>query len=327
MNDMIMLMNTILIDLKITFDFSKIRIITIVLMMKVFRKKIMTMSKSTMNIHQSIINNRRVKRNIQLFINTTILNIKIVFIISINQIIALNNQNRRRLKQINHTKKIFRNRFFKINRIDSLNLCFRIRFNKKTRSIFNLKVNRSSRIVLLMIFLTLIINIKIDNRLINDLIFRYKINEFILLKMIKKISMKKSFKTIIMTTIMTMTTNICRRKTSRLKKSFTNTFIIINNRKSKKSMKSFSQSMLSTLSKNQKSNHFSLKYRKTISVVVDVVKNFHSTTSFIITSNVAKCFFSSRKLSTISRKSKSYALRLSKTLRQNSISNFDVTSS
>ena len=116
-----------------------------------------------------------------------------MFIISINQIIVFNNQNRRRLRQINHTKKVFRNRFFKINRIDSLNLCFRIRFNKKTRSILNLKINRNNRIVLLMIFLTLIINIKIDNRLINDLIFRHKINEFILLKMIKKINMKIVF--------------------------------------------------------------------------------------------------------------------------------------
>ena len=289
----------------------------------------MTMSKSIMNMHQSIINNRRVKRSIQSFINTIIFNIKIVLTISINQIIAFSSQNRRRLKQINHTKEIFRNRFFKISRIDSLNLCFRIRFNKKTRSIFSLKVNRSSRIVLLMISLTLIINIKIDNRLISDLILRYKINELISLKMIKKINMRKFFKTIIMTTIMITTTNICRQKTSRLKKSFTSTsmFIMNNNHKIKSTFSN--KSFLSTLlmfSKNQKSNRFSLKHRKTISTVVDVIKNSRSTTNLIITSNVVKCFFSSQKLSTVSRKLKSYARRRSKTLRQNSTSNRDVTS-
>ena len=233
-----------------------------------------------------------------------------MFIISINQIIVFNNQNRRRLRQINHTKKVFRNRFFKINRIDSLNLCFRIRFNKKTRSIFNLKINRSSHIVLLMIFLTLIINIKIDSRLISDLILHYKINEFILLKMIRKINMKKFFKTTIMITTMITTTNICRQKTSRLKKSFTNTsmFIMNSNHKIKSifNIKNFSQSTLSTFLRNQKSSFFSLRHRKTISIVVDVIKNFRSTTNFIITSSVVKCLFSSQKLSTISWKSKSY---------------------
>ena len=67
-----------LIDLQIIFVFlnNKIRIITIVLLIKIFRKKTMTVI-STMFMHLSIINNRYVKRNILSFINTTILIIKI----------------------------------------------------------------------------------------------------------------------------------------------------------------------------------------------------------------------------------------------------------
>ena len=69
--------------------------------------------------------------------------------IKINQIIVFNNKNRRRLKRINYTKKVFRNRCFKINnRINSLNSRFRLCFNQETRSICNLNYsNCRNRIV------------------------------------------------------------------------------------------------------------------------------------------------------------------------------------
>ena len=104
--NIVVVMNLIinLVDLRIIFALlsNKIRtiIITIVLLMKVFRKKTMTMI-STMLMHLSIINNnRRVKRNILSFISTTILLIKIVFIKISQTIVKIR---RRRLKQINHT--------------------------------------------------------------------------------------------------------------------------------------------------------------------------------------------------------------------------------
>ena len=80
---------------------NKIRMIIVLKMKKIFRKKIITMI-SIMNIHSSTISNSsRVKRNFLSFINSTISHIRIEFI-KINQIIV-NNQDRRRLKQINHT--------------------------------------------------------------------------------------------------------------------------------------------------------------------------------------------------------------------------------
>ena len=109
---------------------NKIRIIIVLKINKKFRKKI-TAIISIINIYSSTINNNnnRVKRNFLLFINLTIFYIKIVFI-KISQIIVFNNKSRRKLRQINYTKKVFRNRRFKINnRIDSLNLCFRFRFS------------------------------------------------------------------------------------------------------------------------------------------------------------------------------------------------------
>ena len=108
---------------------NKIRIIIVLKIKKVFRKKI-TAIILIINIYSSTINNNnnRVKRNFLLFINSTIFYIKIVFI-KINQIIVFNNKNCRKLKQINYTKKVFRNCYFEISCTNSLNLCFRFRFN------------------------------------------------------------------------------------------------------------------------------------------------------------------------------------------------------
>ena len=149
--------------LRITFaNNSKIRIIIVLRIKKTFRKKITAIT-SIMNIYSSIVSssNNRVKRNFLSLINSTILHIKIV-LIKINQIIVLNNKNRRRLKQINYTKKVFRSRRFKINYTNSLNLYYRRRFNQKTRSICSLNhSNRRSRIVLLMTIISTI-NIRID---------------------------------------------------------------------------------------------------------------------------------------------------------------------
>ena len=158
---------------------SKIRIIIVLKMKKAFRKKV-TAIILIINIYSLTINsnNNRVKRNFLLFINSTIFYIKIVFI-KINQIIAFNNsKNRRKLKQINYTKKFFRNCYLRISRTNSLNLCFRFRFNQKTRSFCNLNYsNRRNRIV----FLTIIsiINIKIDRFIINVLICQQCSNAFI----------------------------------------------------------------------------------------------------------------------------------------------------
>ena len=148
---------------------NKICIIIVLKIKKVFRKKIITIT-SIINIYSLIINNNnnRVKRNFLLFINSTIFYIKIVFI-KINQIIAFKNRNRRKLKQINYTKKVFRNRRFKINYTNSLNLYYQRCFNQKTFSICSLNFNNNRRnyIVFLTITIISIINIKIDRFTIN----------------------------------------------------------------------------------------------------------------------------------------------------------------
>ena len=119
----------ITIVLRITFvNNNKIRIIIVLNIKKAFRKKI-TAIISIINIYSSIIsNNNCVKRNFLLFINSIIFYIRIM-LIKINQIIVFNNKNRRKLKQINYTKKVFRNCRFKINYTNSLILCRRRRFN------------------------------------------------------------------------------------------------------------------------------------------------------------------------------------------------------
>ena len=153
---------------------SKIRIIIVLKIKKVFRKEITAIT-LIINIYLSTINNNnnRVKRNFLLFISSTIFYIRIV-LIKINQIIVFNSsKNRRKLKQINYTKKIFRNRCFKVNNcIDSLNLCFRFRFNQKTRSICNLKYSNRRNCIVFLITIISIINIKIDCRVINVSTFR-----------------------------------------------------------------------------------------------------------------------------------------------------------
>ena len=116
-----------LIDLSMFFvsSINKIRttIVLMLIMKKIFRKKITTMI-SIMNIHTSTINNNnnRVKRSFSSFINSIIFFIRIVFIRKINQIFAFNNKNRRRqLRSISNTKKIFRSK--SNNHIDKLILC------------------------------------------------------------------------------------------------------------------------------------------------------------------------------------------------------------
>ena len=165
----------ITIVLRITFvNNNKIRIIIVLKIKKVFRKKI-TAIILIINIYSSTINsnNNRVKRNFLLFINSTIFHIKIVFI-KINQIIVFNNKNRRKLKQINYTKKVFRNRRFKVNYTNSLNLYYRRCFNQKTRLICNLNFssNRCNCIVFLTMTIISIIYIRINRFTINVLMFQ-----------------------------------------------------------------------------------------------------------------------------------------------------------
>ena len=145
---------------------SKIRIIIVLKIKKKFRKKI-TAIISIINIYSSTVNNNnRVKRSFLSLISSTIFHIKIV-LIKINQIIVFNSKNRRKLKKINYTKKVFSNRRFKINYTNSLNLCFRRCFSSETRSICNLNYsNRRNRIAFLITIIS-IINIKIDRFMIN----------------------------------------------------------------------------------------------------------------------------------------------------------------
>ena len=150
----------------------------------------------------TIINYSNDKRNILLFINSTIFRcIKIKFI-KINQISYINqtidNRLSRKLTSINNSKEIFRSRLLKINNIVLLTIRSRRlrRFSNSEETCSICRLKFSNRIVYNLSMIT-IINIKIDNCLINDRIRRRKISVLIILKkMIKKIDLKKFFKQI-----------------------------------------------------------------------------------------------------------------------------------
>ena len=245
-----------------------------------------------------------------------------ILINTINKInqIDFNNKNRCcSLKQINNSKKVNRNRFFKINFIDSL-WSNRLFFNQKTRSIFSLSFNNNNNRIVLTI-ITSIINIKINNRLINVLI-RQTINSnaFITRITIKRTILKKFFKVIMMVTIITSitkTTNICYRIRSNLKKFFTK--LIQNRFITKSKFKTKSLTNLIT-----RWDYFLLQYRKANLIVVVVTRNFRSTINFIITSSGAKWFLNRKLL--IALKLKLYTRKRSKISALNLTSNSNVTS-